>query len=183
MLFKILFFSKYYYVWKVSENPYVFKASSHFSNFGIMIFFKTRIHPSDVFPNVNPPEIIDIADVSDVARFRVRVSPKFRAHLGRRPIRETRLIGISCATWSRRFYVFRARNIPTASPLFSHFATHLEGIPRVAPATRLYSRSFSVPARKITSQPDITRWRSVFRAISFIPNAWISWKCSRLNIS
>lgn len=127
------------------------------------------------------PEIIDIADVSDVARFCVRVSPKFRARLGRRPIRETRLIGISCAIWNRRFY--RARNIPTASPLFSRFATHLEGIPRVAPATRFYSRSFSVSARKITSQPDITRWRSVLRAISFIPNAWVNWECLRLNIS
>ncbi|CAL1689246.1 unnamed protein product [Lasius platythorax] len=40
------------------------------------------------------------------------------------------------------FLRFRARNIPTASPLFSSFATHLRGIPRVAPVTRLYSRSF-----------------------------------------
>lgn len=181
-----IIFSKYFRVWKISENQYAFRALSHFSNFGI-VFSKSifyRVHPCDVFPNINPRIHRHCWRERRGAVLRTCLPeiPGASGNVGRWPIRETRLIGIPCAAWSRRFYV----SVQETSRRRRHSSPVLLLISEKSPGwLRLhdFTLDLSVSSRKITAQPDITRWRFLLRAISFIPNAWVNWRCSRLNIS
>lgn len=58
-----------------SKRPLAFRIAE-------LRFFKTLSYSFErCVSEHQPPKFIDIADVSDVARFYVRVSPKFRARL------------------------------------------------------------------------------------------------------
>lgn len=167
------------------HNYFVRASHSLFSNFAITPF---ETLSRAMFPNV--PNLHCWRERrSSVLRVCPTEIPDMSGEMRRRPIRETRLIGIPRRV-EPTYPCFRARNISTSrrgatrpppSSFFSHFAILERGIPGVIPATRFCSLD---PPRPRENYPDteIIRWRSLPGIISFIPNVWVNWIHSILNI-